>query len=75
MLGHSIYVCSLIENAKTLPITFPPAMYETLVAHILVNIIDVGVSWHDIFILICIFLMTYDVEDFIICLLAFGYTP
>ena len=50
-------------------------MYETLVAHILVNIIDVGVSWHDIFILICIFLMTYDVEDFIICLLAFGYTP
>ena len=50
-------------------------MYETLVAHILVNIIDVGVSWHHIFILICIFLMTYDVEDFIICLLAFGYTP
>ena len=76
LLGHSIYVCSsLVENAKPFPITFPPAMYETLVAHIIVNMIDVDVSWHHIFILICIFMMAYDAEDFVISILTFGYTP
>lgn len=61
--GHSIYVgSSLVENAKPFSKGIEPAVYESLV----VNVINVGVEWYHIFILTCIFLMTYDVKDFFV---------
>ena len=83
--SESKSINNILRNGQTVPkcvhhFTFPSAIYERnhlstsspilVISCLLIITIPVGVKWCFIVVLICIFLMTTNAEQFFMCLLA-----